>query len=361
MKKNAFLFCFAAVSVGSSLYSMQQNEQTLHCLVTGPKEAKCTFFGRRCHRVLCTHKEDFKRQLEDACTRATLLLESGTDPDIPDEGGNTALHLAVKMNWHAMAKILLQHDAQHSLQNNEGKTPLHYGFVKRSSLHSPVPLYSPEEELSLGLAPMVSTVCAERLLDFGARIDIVDNEGQSPEDLLPDFFEQYVYEPCVKAVKDGDAVKVAQFLDQGVPGSYGYPESLLFLAAQHKQKDIIPLLLLKGADILRGLEYPEPEPGEYMASLHAASVHGDLKTIKALLVSPYYKVKNGQIDELVTRHMDVLHKALNMQDYMDSHARATPQALAIQHGHQEAAALLDPATVKNYEPEIRKGYEQLLT
>ncbi|KAL4673658.1 hypothetical protein H8959_017592 [Pygathrix nigripes] len=63
---------------------------------------------------------------EDEC--ALMLLEHGTDPNIPDEFGNTTLHYAVYNEDKLMAKALLLHGAAIESKNKHGFTPLLLGI-----------------------------------------------------------------------------------------------------------------------------------------------------------------------------------------------------------------------------------------
>ena len=50
-----------------------------------------------------------------------LLLESGADPDLRDEWGRTALHYASMMDQADAARILVEHKANPTIKDNEGK------------------------------------------------------------------------------------------------------------------------------------------------------------------------------------------------------------------------------------------------
>ncbi|XP_011797688.1 PREDICTED: POTE ankyrin domain family member F-like [Colobus angolensis palliatus] len=62
---------------------------------------------------------------EDEC--ALMLLEHGTDPNIPDEFGNTTLHYAIYNEDKLMAKALLLYGAAIESKNKHGLTPLLLG------------------------------------------------------------------------------------------------------------------------------------------------------------------------------------------------------------------------------------------
>jgi len=52
-----------------------------------------------------------------------ILLEAGTPPDAKQEKGHTALHSAAQNNDRATMDVLFEHGARMDLPNDEGKTP----------------------------------------------------------------------------------------------------------------------------------------------------------------------------------------------------------------------------------------------
>ena len=55
------------------------------------------------------------------------------DPNVTDDDGNTALHLAVRRNYVQMAKLLQAHDVDLNIQNSMGQTPLHLAVISWAS------------------------------------------------------------------------------------------------------------------------------------------------------------------------------------------------------------------------------------
>jgi hypothetical protein len=58
----------------------------------------------------------------------SLLLRRSADVNCADESGNTALHLAAKMEKWAVAEMLLSKGAIRDISNTKGKTPSSYGL-----------------------------------------------------------------------------------------------------------------------------------------------------------------------------------------------------------------------------------------
>ena len=54
----------------------------------------------------------------------TLLLEAGADPNLQNNIGNTALHLAAKWDRMDSIPILVEHGASLEVENSRGETPL---------------------------------------------------------------------------------------------------------------------------------------------------------------------------------------------------------------------------------------------
>ena len=61
---------------------------------------------------------------------ATLLLESGADPNQKDIIGNTPLHLAACTNHTSMVTLLLKAGTNINSIDNSGRTPLHLAQSK---------------------------------------------------------------------------------------------------------------------------------------------------------------------------------------------------------------------------------------
>ncbi|MDR2209884.1 MAG: hypothetical protein LBO65_00240 [Spirochaetaceae bacterium] len=90
--------------------------------------------------------------------RMESLLDAGLDPDIRGSRGETLLIRAVNEGFTAMADLLLSRGADPNLPDDEGKTAA--WFAARGGTEGPALL--------------------RRLMEAGARLDTMDNEGISP-------------------------------------------------------------------------------------------------------------------------------------------------------------------------------------
>jgi len=62
----------------------------------------------------------------DDLTPVELLLDAGADINARHEGGDTALHHALRMGHFSVARLLLARGADQTIRNNEGKLPRDY-------------------------------------------------------------------------------------------------------------------------------------------------------------------------------------------------------------------------------------------
>jgi ankyrin repeat protein len=174
-------------------------------------------------------------------------LREGVSANVHDEYGTTPLHLAALFGSPEMVALLLDHDANPNAVDKRGGSPLMFaaGDVKKVKLlldrGADVHLRS-----ALGNTAIVTAASyvdnldvVKLLLDRGA-----DLHGHNRNNVTP----------LAAAVYCGDAKAVRFFLDQGCKpktihnlfGSAG--NSLLVVAAQNGNAEIVDMLLAAGAD-----------------------------------------------------------------------------------------------------------------
>ncbi|MBA3954486.1 ankyrin repeat domain-containing protein [Candidatus Dependentiae bacterium] len=116
-----------------------------------------------------------------------LLLRAGANPNSQDRNGNTCLHLTYDKD---MVLLLLDNDADSTIKNNHGQSPLHFNcngdtisaqedVVQLLLLkHTPVNDQDNEGNTPLHLANDPAIVSL--LLEYGAGIHIQNNQGNTP-------------------------------------------------------------------------------------------------------------------------------------------------------------------------------------
>ena len=126
----------------------------------------------------------------DVCA---ILLEAGADANIQTNSGDTPLHLAIQSTRSDIVKLLLDHGANIYATNSDLFTPLHQsvvtgdftcfnrvlGCVQRqdSTLVNAIDL---KQQTPLHIAAKFARVnIAEKLLQHGAKADMVDEDGNT--------------------------------------------------------------------------------------------------------------------------------------------------------------------------------------
>jgi len=168
-----------------------------------------------------------------------FLLDNGANVNEKDKEGNTSLHYAVWFHRNEIAKLLIDRGADVQVIGSFGFTPLHW-------------------------AAMVSNKeMAELLLAKGADVDArAENEKSNftPLDFAIDKFSPAIGRLLVErgaavssihaAAFVGDLAKVKSFLENGVGvGEKFYGVTALHTASAGGNKEVVELLLAKGADI----------------------------------------------------------------------------------------------------------------
>lgn len=146
-----------------------------------------------------------------------LLLERGTDPDLIDDDGDTALMIAVREEKDPFFRLLIQYNANPNIFDLDGKSPLLVA-LNRSSLESE------------GLNSM-----SETLIQRGA--------------VLPN--NSSLLLPLLENAVDNENIDVARLLfNRGLSGASAGEdgEPLIFTAVRNADAEMLELLLIAGAD-----------------------------------------------------------------------------------------------------------------
>jgi len=133
-----------------------------------------------CQNFRCTEHE-YDTQHE-ACLK--FLISRGAPPDVPDLCGYTALHHSlISTSKPTIARILLEHGADVNAQNRYGITPL------------------------LVALDINNLEIVEMFLQAGAKLDLKDSEGTSPEILYRTRQPEIVHavEKYIREKTGGDA------------------------------------------------------------------------------------------------------------------------------------------------------------
>ncbi len=120
-----------------------------------------------------------------------LLLNHDANPNIQDNEGFTPLHAAIENNCIGIVSLLLSRGANPNLQNNEGITPLHWAAFEPPRVEI-LELLLQQTNINLntqntdGTTPLYAAVCSRNreivnsLLSRGANPNIQDNNGNTP-------------------------------------------------------------------------------------------------------------------------------------------------------------------------------------
>lgn len=214
------------------------------------------------------------------------LLEMGFDINMPGANGQTALHLAAKMNDPDLIEFLLQHGAKPDIEDNENSTPLeiaaahkinpktiqsitclvHHGASIGNSLQSTLEqtikkndyksflnlleLGINSENLTAILRQAICEKCDERfvitLIERGCDLQIRDEDDRTLLDEAIDYAKKYWFNSDCARYKT-----IAILLSKGVvskehPENVDYP---LHWAVRHCNYETIEALLTMGFDI----------------------------------------------------------------------------------------------------------------
>ncbi|XP_078384514.1 uncharacterized protein LOC144666947 isoform X2 [Oculina patagonica] len=113
-----------------------------------------------------------------------LLKQPGCEVDALTTDNTSVLHLAANKGYSAMVEILLDHGAHVNVVDNDGDTPLHIALAKESFLQTDMTSEMPALQLLLGVHGDSRTYAAVSrcLLSYGADVRKLNEKGESPLD-----------------------------------------------------------------------------------------------------------------------------------------------------------------------------------
>ena len=167
--------------------------------------------------------QDFARFADAAAVRS--CMDSGTDVQARDDGGNTPLHHAVQHDKVANAALLLDAGVEVDVRNDRGKTPLHLAVSNENSA--------------------MTTLLLEAGADVHARDNLLgDRYG-------PGYAPVHDRTPLHYAASNPNPAVVAMLLDAGaeVNPRDGDARTPLHRAANSRNTAVVTLLLDAGADV----------------------------------------------------------------------------------------------------------------
>jgi len=159
------------------------------------------------------------------------LIAQNVDLEIKKFDGKTALHVAVREGCIDIVTVLLKHGAEVNIQDNSGYTPLHYAYIEKNNEIEEL-LLSKGADIDAAEFGWTALMFAARegrkemvelFINKGANIEAVNNDGYTALHLA--------VRDIVKLLLDNDG------------------RTALMYAAEQGHKEIIEILLLKGANI----------------------------------------------------------------------------------------------------------------
>ncbi len=213
-----------------------------------------------------------------------MLLEAGGDPDVQDRDGSTPLHLAAlfpyfELDSQVSVRTLLSHRADPDLADRDGRTPLH--------------LVAGNHQQATSIRDLVSS---------GADVNAADRRGDTPL--------HYAVGRLSKLSADVVAALVSGGADGNVRGGSGETPLQLFVRDGSNDGRIVDALVDAGADV--DAKNPEGESPLHTAIRNGGSSENN-RVVEALLAAgadPCIKDVSGYIPYNTAREDGEVHTML---------------------------------------------------
>ncbi len=181
--------------------------------------------------------------------RVNRLLESGIDINAGDEVNTTALHHAIRQRHLDLVRMLLDRGADPAVPNSNGHTPLTTALIHSRPFKIPYGVPHPDPS---ALEILLSAGTRYRLLEAVLLDDVALARERLDEGEDPNYGDFTYFGPVLKlAGERGHREMVALLLDRGadieLTDDVGWRP--LASAAREGQTEVVRLLLDRGADI----------------------------------------------------------------------------------------------------------------
>jgi outer membrane protein assembly factor BamB len=212
-----------------------------------------------------------------------LLVTEGADVNAPNKTGETPLHFAVSNGQRDIVELLLDHGADMNVKNNSGQSPLFLAF-QGSNKEITELLIDKGADINItnnnGLTLLHLAArngqkdAVELLLTKGADFKAQNRGGRTAAGLAKEYGHSEIFELLSKhANQSGGAKEIMTIYDYAAVGDIEQLKSLisegadvsaksrngmipLHWAALNGHKDIVELLIQKGADVNAGPQTP---------------------------------------------------------------------------------------------------------
>jgi ankyrin repeat protein len=290
-----------------------------------------------------------------AITRAKSLIKKGADIDARDAWGETALHYAAYQGHRDVADLLIDKGAHVNLKNVLSETPLH-AAVKGNQVVVARRLIAKNVEVNakswFGNTPLHYAIKSEDvgedmiglLIDKGANTNAENSEGQTPLDIAISKNRKEIIELLIAKGADislhtasrvGALAKVTSLIEKeaDINTKDTSGRTALHYAVENGHQDVVELLIASGADV-NVKDKDGNAPGHVALSKNNEAVLDLLIAKGANIASVHLSAYQGDLDKVrsyIAKGTDV--------NAVDSYG-TTPLHYAAIRGHKNVVDFL---------------------